>query len=86
MLRIFMLSTLDRYILKQTLLSFVGGTILLTLVVWVTQVLREVDLVTNKGQTIGLFLQIAAYLIPMLVLVIAPIALFAAVTQTLNKL
>jgi lipopolysaccharide export system permease protein len=81
-----MLSTLDRYILKNTLLSFIGGTVVLTLIVWVTQVLREVDLVTSKGQSILLFLQIAGFLIPMLTLVILPIALFAAVSQTLNKL
>jgi lipopolysaccharide export system permease protein len=81
-----MLSTLDRYILKNTLLSFIGGTVVLTLIVWVTQVLREVDLVTSKGQSILLFLQIAGFLIPMLTLVILPIALFAAISQTLNKL
>jgi lipopolysaccharide export system permease protein len=80
-----MFKTLDVYILKQTSFAFLGGTVVLTAVVWVTQILREVDLVTNKGQTIWLFLEIAGYLIPMLVMIISPIALFVGMVQILNK-
>jgi lipopolysaccharide export system permease protein len=80
------MSTLDKYVLRQIAGTFLGGLIILTAIVWVTQILREVDLVTSKGAAILIFLQIAGYLVPMLVLLIAPIALFIAITQTLNKL
>ena len=48
--------------------------------------LREIDLMTNQRQTILTFIGITGLLIPMLVLVIAPLALVVAVGHTLNRL
>ena len=53
---------------------------------WVTQALRQIDLITSKGQTILLFLLITALALPSLVAFIAPVALFAGILYTLNKL
>jgi lipopolysaccharide export system permease protein len=58
----------------------------LTAVIWVTQALRDIDLMTNQGQTILVFVGITGLIIPLLVLVIAPIALLIAVAHVLNKL
>jgi lipopolysaccharide export system permease protein len=58
----------------------------LTVVIWITQALRDIDLMTNQGQTILVFLGITSLIIPLLVLVIAPIALMIAVAHVLNKL
>jgi lipopolysaccharide export system permease protein len=58
----------------------------LTGVIWVTQALRGIDLMTSQGQTIVTFLGFTSLVIPSLVLVIAPIALMIAVAYTLNKL
>jgi lipopolysaccharide export system permease protein len=58
----------------------------LTIVIWTTHAIREIDVVTNQGQTILVFLGLTALLIPMLVLVIAPIAFVVAVVYTINKL
>ena len=58
----------------------------LTGVVWVTQALRQIDLMTSKGQTILLFLLITGLALPSLVAFIAPVALFAGILYTLNKL
>jgi lipopolysaccharide export system permease protein len=80
------MKSIDKYILRQIAGSFIGGLVVLTAIVWVTQILREVDLVTSKGAALLIFVQIAGYLVPMLVLLIAPIALFIAIMQTLNKL
>jgi lipopolysaccharide export system permease protein len=55
-------------------------------VIWVTQALRDFDLITNQGQTIVVFVGITGLIIPLLVLVIAPIALLIAVAHVLNKL
>jgi lipopolysaccharide export system permease protein len=80
------MGTLERYIFRQAAIAFVGGTFILTLVVWITQVLRQLDLVTNSGQTIALFFLMTSLGIPVLVTLIAPISLFIAIVQTLNKL
>ena len=58
----------------------------LTAVIWVTQALRDIDLMTNQGQTILVFVGITGLIIPLLILVIAPIALLIAAAHVLNKL
>jgi lipopolysaccharide export system permease protein len=55
-------------------------------VIWVTQALRDIDIMTSQGQTILVFVGITGLIIPLLVLVIAPIALLIAVAHVLNKL
>ncbi|WP_439575343.1 LPS export ABC transporter permease LptF [Phreatobacter sp.] len=80
------MGSLERYIFRQAAIAFVGGLFVLTLVVWITQVLRQLDIVTNSGQTIALFFLMTSLGVPVLVLLIAPIALFIAIVQVLNKL
>ena len=77
---------IERYVFRMAFFACVLGIIVLTAVIWVTQALRELDLMTSKGQTILMFLAITGLSIPALVTVIAPVALFAAVVFTLNKL
>ena len=59
---------------------------MLTGVIWITQALRQIDLLTSKGQTILIFLLMTGLALPSLVAIIAPVALFAGVLYTLNKL
>jgi lipopolysaccharide export system permease protein len=75
----------EKYILRGAFLAFAASLTVLTAIVWVSQALREVDLMTGKGQTIMVFLSVTALTIPSLVSIIAPIALFAAILYTLNK-
>lgn len=77
---------IDAYIMRIVLLSFLIILISLTSVIWVTQALRGIDLMTSQGQTILVFLGITSLAIPLLALIIGPIALGIAVTHTLNKL
>ena len=58
----------------------------LTAVIWVTQALRDIDIMTNQGQDLLVFIGITGLIIPLLVLVIAPIALLIAIAHVLNKL
>ncbi len=81
-----MMSIVDRYIFRNGFAAFAASLVVLTSVVWVSQALREVDLMTGKGQTLLLFLRVTGLTIPSLVMIIAPIALFAAILFTLNKL
>jgi lipopolysaccharide export system permease protein len=80
------MSSIDRYIFRTAFGAFALIVVCLTLLIWVTQALREIDLMTNQGQAILVFIGMTGLIIPVLVLIIAPIALMIAVTYTLNKL
>ena len=74
------------YILKQisgplTLLTFSFAG-----VIWLTQSLRFIDLILNKGLSLGLFLYMTLLLLPSLLAIILPIALFVAVLFTYYQL
>jgi lipopolysaccharide export system permease protein len=77
---------LERYILGTAGVAFIAALLTLTAMVWLTQVLRRFDLLTSQGQTILVFLKVTALALPMLLMVIAPIALFLAAAYALNKL
>lgn len=78
--------SLDKYIILTTLRSFALVLATLTGVIWITQALREIDLMTSQGQTILTFLGLTSLAVPVLVLIIAPIALMISVSHTLTKL
>src|SRR5260370_32250452 len=80
------MGSIDRYIFRTTLASFALVLVSLTGVIWITQALRGIDLMTSQGQTIVTFLAITSLVIPALVLIISPIALMIAIAHTLNKL
>lgn len=80
------MAAIDRYIFRTIFAGFLLILINLTLVIWITQILRQVDLITNQGQTILVFLRITGLLVPILMLVIAPIAIVIAVSYALTKL
>jgi len=81
-----MMALIDRYIFRTIFAGFMLILINLTLVIWITQILRQVDLITNQGQTILVFLRITGLLVPILMQVIAPIAVVIAVAYALTKL
>jgi len=80
------MGSINRYIFRTTFGAFAVVLVSLTAVIWVTQALRDIDLMTNQGQTILVFVGITGLIVPLLVLVIAPIALLIAVVHTLNKM
>ncbi|MCK1735022.1 LPS export ABC transporter permease LptF [Bradyrhizobium sp. 138] len=80
------MGSIDRYIFRTTLASFALVLVSLTGVIWITQALRGIDLMTSQGQTILTFLGITSLVVPALVLIISPIALMIAISHTLNKL
>ena len=80
------MGSINRYIFRTTLGAFLVVLVSLTAVIWVTQALRDIDIMTNQGQTILVFVGITGLIIPLLVLVIAPIALLIAVAHVLNKM
>jgi lipopolysaccharide export system permease protein len=80
------MTLLERYILKIAFSAFGACLIALTAVIWITQALRELDLLTGKGQTLFIFLTVTGLSLPALINVISPVALFLATIYTLNRL
>ena len=80
------MTRIERYIFRTAAMAFLTGLVVLTGVIWVTQALRQIDLLTSKGQTIVIFLMMTGLALPSLVAMIAPVALFGGVLYTLSKL
>jgi lipopolysaccharide export system permease protein len=80
------MGSIGRYIFRTTISAFVVVLVSVTTLMWMTQALRSIDLVTNQGQTLLVFIGITALIIPLLMLLIAPIALMIAIAHVLNKL
>ncbi len=80
------MGSINRYIFRTTLEAFFIVLGSLTAVIWVTQALRDFDIMTSQGQTILVFVGITGLIIPLLVMVIAPIAFLIATAHVLNKM
>src|SRR6516164_235695 len=73
------MGSIGRYIFRTTLGAFLVICASVTALMWITQALRDIDLMTNQGQSIFVFIGITGLIIPLLVLIIAPIALMISV-------
>ena len=80
------MGSIGRYIFRTTLGAFLVICASVTALMWITQALRDIDLMTNQGQSILVFIGITGLIVPLLVLIIAPIAVMIAVAHVLNKL
>ncbi len=80
------MGSINRYIFRSTLNAFLVVLGSLTAVIWVTQALHDFDIMTSQGQTILVFIGITGMIIPLLVMVIAPIAFLIAMAHVLNKM
>jgi lipopolysaccharide export system permease protein len=80
------MNSIDRYVFRTSFGAFLLVLVSLTVVIWLTQILREIDLITGQGQTILVFLGITSLLIPILMLIMAPLSMAIAVAYTLIKL
>lgn len=72
--------------LRQTLLLMVSVCVVFSFAVWLVQALRLIDLIVNRGLSIGVFLHLAILLMPRFIVVVLPIAAFVAVQFVYNKL
>jgi lipopolysaccharide export system permease protein len=84
--RRFRLPQLSRYVLGQLLGPVAMLTLLLTCVILLTQSLRLLDLVINRGQSAPTFLYLTALIIPGLLVIILPLAFFVGALFTLSRL
>ncbi len=77
---------LDRYIARQLIIALLGATGALVALIWLTQSLRFVELVVNRGLSLLVFLQLTGLLIPDFVAVILPITTFVVIQFVYGRL
>ncbi|MGB3878465.1 LPS export ABC transporter permease LptF [Shinella zoogloeoides] len=75
---------IERYILRRASLMFVATLLPLLGIVWVTQALTSINLVTDSGQSIFAFVKLATLILPSVIPIILPFALVIGVSQTLT--
>jgi lipopolysaccharide export system permease protein len=81
-----LVTSLDRYILRQLIFALIAVTTALVALIWLTQSLRFVELVVNRGLSMRVFLQLTSLLIPGFVAVILPITSFVVVQFVYQRL
>jgi lipopolysaccharide export system permease protein len=74
------------YIFRTTMVAFLITLVTLTVVIWFTQAMRDFDLITSERQTLFVFIGITGMIVPLLVMIIAPIALMISAAHVLNRL
>ena len=59
------MGSIGGYIFRTTFGAFLVVLVSLTLLIWVTQALRDLDIVTNQGQTLLVFIGITGLIVPL---------------------
>ena len=80
------MNSLTRYILRQLSVGMILVTIALTGFMWLSQSLKFVDMIVNKGLSLGTLFYLTLLLLPNFLSIILPIALFAVVCFIYGKL
>lgn len=77
---------LQGYLFRQLLWATLTTVAVLTCVVWLTRSLRFVEIIVSQGLSLAAFLSFTLLLLPMLLAVVGPIALFIATLFVYNKM
>ena len=77
---------INSYILRSILLPFFFFLGALSLLVWLSQSLRFVDLIINQNLQVSTFLYLSTLVLPGILVTVIPIALFAAVVFAYQRL
>ena len=80
------MGSIGRYVFRITMMAFLITLVSLTVVIWFTQAMRDFDLITSERQTLFVFIGITGMIVPLLVMIIAPIALMLASAHVLGRL
>src|SRR3546814_18950562 len=77
---------ISRYILGQLAMATVFVTVALTFAIWLTQSLRLIDYIVNRGLPASTFLTFVGLLLPSFLGVVLPVATFVAILFVYHKL
>jgi len=74
------------YVIKEISSSFLFIFSLITIVIWLSQALRNLEILSNDSVTIASYIFYTVLLIPKLAMITIPISIFLAIILALNKL
>lgn len=77
---------IERYILRRTVAIFMATLLWVLAIVWTTQVLVRIDVVTSNGQSAATFFEIAWLILPSVIPIVMPFAVGIAVAHTLTTM
>ncbi|OHV76279.1 LPS export ABC transporter permease LptF [Rhizobium sp. LCM 4573] len=77
---------LELYILRRIFQMFLVALLPVLTIIWTIQVLGRINLVTDTGQSMGSFIQLATFILPTIIPVVLPFALVIGITQTLTAM
>lgn len=77
---------LNKYILKQLITGFLVICFSLLAMLWLTQSLHFVEMVTRQGLPVYLFAEMTSFLMPRIFNILSPIAVFVTVLFVYNRL
>jgi lipopolysaccharide export system permease protein len=80
------MNVVELHILRRTATTFAAALFWTLAIVWTTQVLARIDLVTDNGQSALTFFEIATLILPSIIPIVMPFALVIAVAQTLGTM
>lgn len=80
------MSILKSYLFKDILKPALVALFIMLSIIWLMQSLRFMDMIVNKGLDMGTFLWITALIIPSLLIVILPLALFTGGCFSFKKM
>ncbi|MBL0371240.1 LptF/LptG family permease [Rhizobium sp. KVB221] len=80
------MTLLESYIFRRVFRMFLVALVPVLAIIWTTQVLSRINLVTDSGQSIGSFAMLATFILPTIIPVVLPFALIIGATQTLQTM
>ncbi len=84
--RVHQMRAINRYIFTQAFVATIAITLGLTFAVWLTQSLRLIDFIVNRGLPASTFFSFIVLLVPSFVGIVLPIAAFCSVLFVYYKL
>lgn len=80
------MKVIEKYIFQRVFVVFAGALAWSLAIVWTTQVLAKIDIVTDSGQTVWTFFEIATLVLPTVIPLVIPFALIIGIAQTLTTM
>lgn len=76
----------DRYIFRELVPPFLAGILVFTFLLLMSQVLRLMELIVNKGVGTGATLRLILYLLPSILVLTVPMSVFLSTVVTFGRL
>ena len=80
------MTLIDRYIARQIAWTSLWALLALAGVIWISQALHDIDLMTTQGQSLIKFFAVTILTLPAMASIIAPVAFLIGLIVTLNRL